>query len=101
LLVTEGTAAMAEVDGSRSFDIGADELWAVVSDPARFSQWVPTMQQAEPAGGEQVHLEGESHGHRYSLDSSLQVDAEDRRLRWGAEKDDGYRGWLRVSAEPP
>jgi uncharacterized protein YndB with AHSA1/START domain len=92
---------MAEVDGSRTFDTSADELWAVVSDPDRFSQWVPTMRRAESAGRDEVHLEGESHGHRYSLDSSLQADAEDRRLQWGADNDDGYRGWLRVTAEPP
>jgi hypothetical protein len=62
---------MADVDGSRTFDASADELWAVVSDLARFSQWVPTMRRAEPAGQDEVHLEGESHGHRYPLDSHL------------------------------
>lgn len=89
---------MAEVDGSRAFDITADALWAVVADPARLAAWVPTMRAARPTGREEVHVEGESHGHPYSLDSVLRIDEGDRRLGWGAEGDDGYRGSLRVAA---
>jgi hypothetical protein len=91
---------MAEVEGSRSFDITGDALWAVVADPARLADWVPTMRLAEPSGKEEVHLEGESHGHRYSLDSLLRIDEGDRSLHWGAEGDEGYRGWLRIEDRP-
>ena len=91
---------MAEFDGSREFDATADGVWAVVADPARLADWVPTMRMAQPAGYDEVHLEGESHGHPYSLDSLLHVDEGDRRLHWGAEGDDGYRGSLRVVARP-
>jgi hypothetical protein len=91
---------MAEVDGSRSFETTGDALWAVVADPARLADWVPTMRLAEPSGKEEVHLEGESHGHRYSLDSQLRIDQGDRSLHWGAEGDEGYRGWLRVVDRP-
>jgi hypothetical protein len=92
---------MVDVDGSRSFDVTPDELWAVVADPARFSDWVPTMRVAEPSGGTEVHLEGESHGHRYSLNSSLRVDEDSRQLHWGTSDDQGYRGWLRVVDQAP
>ena len=88
---------MAEFDGSRAFEITADALWDVVADPARLADWVPTMRLARPAGKEEVHVEGESHGHPYSLDSLLRIDVVDRRLDWGAEGDDGYRGSLRVT----
>ena len=91
---------MAEVEGSRSFDVTGDALWAVVADPARLADWVPTMRVAEPAGGAEVHLEGESHGHPYSLDSTLRMDQGDRRLYWGAAADEGYRGWLQVAGRP-
>jgi hypothetical protein len=95
---------MTEVEGSRSFGVTGDALWAVVADPARLADWVPTMRRAEPAGearrGE-VHLEGESHGHPYSLDSMLRVDSGGRRLHWGAAADEGYRGWLQVVDRPP
>ena len=91
---------MAEIDGSREFEVTADAVWAVVADPARLAEWVPTMRLAQPAGAEEVHLEGESHGHPYSLDSLLRIDVGDRRLDWGAENDDGYRGSLRITEQP-
>jgi hypothetical protein len=92
---------MADVEGSRSFGITGDALWAVVADRTRLAEWVPTMRRAEPAGTEEVHLEGESHGHPYSLDRELHVDDGDRSLHWGAEQDRGYRGWLRVLDRSP
>ena len=91
---------MAEVSGSRSFDITGNALWAVVADPARLADWVPTMRRAEPSGAAEVHVEGESHGHPYSLDSQLRIDEGDRSLNWGAAEDEGYRGWLRVEDRP-
>jgi len=91
---------MAEIDGSRDFDATADAVWGVVANPARLADWVPTMRMAQPAGHDEVHLEGESHGHSYSLDSSLRVEEADRHLHWGAEGDDGYRGSLQVVAKP-
>ena len=91
---------MAEIDGSRAFDVTADAVWAVVADPARLADWVPTMRLAQAAGRGEVHVEGESHGHPYSLDSLLDIDEGDRRLHWGAEGDDGYRGSLHVTERP-
>jgi len=92
---------MAEVEGSRSFGITGDALWAVVADRARLADWVPTMRRAQPSGDAEVHLEGESHGHPYSLDSSLRIDEGDRRLHWGADDGKGYRGWLYVADRSP
>jgi Polyketide cyclase / dehydrase and lipid transport len=92
---------MAEVDGARSFGVSGDAVWAVVADPARLAEWVPTMRRAEPAGQAEVHLEGESHGHPYSLDSTLRADQGSRTLRWGSEADEGYRGRLQVLDRPP
>ena len=103
---------MPEIDGSREFEAAADAVWAVVADPARLADWVPTIRLAQSAGQgrrvgerakeerEEVHVEGESHGHPYSLDSLLRIDQSDRRLEWGAEDDDGYRGSLQVTARP-
>jgi uncharacterized protein YndB with AHSA1/START domain len=91
---------MAEVEGAREFGMTGDRLWALVADPARLADWVPTMRRAEPAGKEEVHLEGESHGHPYSLDSELRVDEDRRSLHWGAEAHDSYRGWLQVADLP-
>ncbi len=92
---------MAEVEGARSFGVSAEAVWAVVADPARLAEWVPTMRRAEAAGQAEVHLEGESHGHPYSLDSTLRADQGNRTLHWGSDADEGYRGWLRVLDRPP
>jgi uncharacterized protein YndB with AHSA1/START domain len=92
---------MAGFDGSRAFEVTADALWAVVADPARLADWVPTMRLAQPSGKEEVHVEGESHGHPYSLDSLLRINESERRLHWGTEGDDGYRGSLHVTERPP
>jgi uncharacterized protein YndB with AHSA1/START domain len=92
---------VTEIDGSREFNVAAEALWAVVADPARLADWVPTMRLAQSAGREEVHVEGESHGHRYTLDSLLRIDDSDHRLDWGAGGDDGYRGWMRVTERPP
>ena len=91
---------MVEIDGSRTFNSSGDALWAVVADPARLADWVPTMRLAAPAGKAEVHLEGESHGHAYSLDSMLRIEVGERRLHWGGAADEGYRGWLRVEDQP-
>jgi uncharacterized protein YndB with AHSA1/START domain len=92
---------MVDVDGSRHFDVAADALWTMVADPARFPDWVPTMRRAEPTGSEEVHLEGESHGHRYSLNSELRIDENEHRLHWGTPDDEGYHGSLHVESQPP
>src|SRR5260370_34289447 len=92
---------MAEVEGSRSFGITGDALWAVVADPARLADWVPTMRLAAPAGASEVHLEGESHGHAYSLGSMLRGDQGSPRLHWGADSGDGYRGRPPGTHQPP
>lgn len=42
---------MAEIDGSRAFDVTADAVWVVVADPARLADWVPTMRLAQPSVG--------------------------------------------------
>jgi hypothetical protein len=59
------------------------------------------MRRAQPSGAAEVHLEGESYGHPYSLDSSLRIDEGDRRLHWGAPADEGYSGWLQVVDRAP
>ena len=91
---------MAEIDGSRAFEVTADALWAVVADPARLADWVPTMRRAQPSGNGRGPRRGRVARHRYSLDSLLRIDQGDRRLDWGAEGDDGYRGSLRVAERP-
>jgi hypothetical protein len=54
---------MTQVDSSRMFNASSDAVWQLVADPARLAEWVPTTRLAQRADAEDVHLEGESHGH--------------------------------------
>jgi hypothetical protein len=67
--VSNGTGLLEEpvsLPVARStLDVAADRARAVVSGVANVSRWLPTAQRSSAAGGEQVHVAGESHGHRY------------------------------------
>jgi carbon monoxide dehydrogenase subunit G len=57
------------VAGSRRLEVSGEAVWAIVADPRRLPEWLPTVVAAHvTAEGEdldsRVKLEGESHGHR-------------------------------------
>ena len=91
---------MMNVDGSRRLEVSGEAVWAVVADPRRLPEWLPTVVAAHvTAEGEGqnagVELEGESHGHSYSLTSLWSEDQRVHELEWGSGSA-GYRGSLRV-----
>ena len=87
-----------DFDGFRSLDVSSDAVWAVVADPKRLPEWLPTVTTARVPEGSSVSVElgGESHGHTYSLTSLWRADDGDHRLEWAGAGGDGYRGSLRV-----
>jgi hypothetical protein len=98
--------AMTQVDSSRMLHASSDAVWQVVADPTRLAEWVPTTRLAQRADTEDVHLEGESHGHPYAVTSPFHAEPAQRRLDWSAQHVPGYAGSLQVldrdgSAESP
>jgi uncharacterized protein YndB with AHSA1/START domain len=87
---------MTHVDSSRALEASGDAVWRVVADPSRLTEWVPTTRLAQPSDAEHVHLEGESHGHPYTVTSPLHIDEAERRLHWSAPELPGYQGSLEV-----
>lgn len=87
---------MTQVDSSRVFNASSDAVWQVVADPARLAEWVPTTRIAQRADAEEVHLEGESHGHPYAITSPFHAEPAHRRLDWSGERVPGYAGSLLV-----
>ncbi len=90
-----------DFDGSRRLDVSGDAVWSVVADPNRLPEWLPTVAAAHVPEGtdgsnQSVELEGESHGHAYSLSGLWNADGTARRLEWAGAGGDGYRGSLRV-----
>ena len=90
---------MTQVDSARTIQATDDAIWRVVADPAQLAEWVPTARITQPADAENVHLEGESHGHRYSVTSPFHADESQRRLEWSAPNVPGYGGSLVVLAQ--
>jgi uncharacterized protein YndB with AHSA1/START domain len=86
-------------DFEKSHDIAAspDATWAVVSDPHRLADWVPTARSSSPAGDSTVRLQGESHGHDYDTDGGFIADDSAKRLSWNSPRVPGYEGVLTVT----
>jgi hypothetical protein len=87
---------MTQVDSSRMFNASSDAVWQIVADPARLAEWVPTTRLAQRADAEDVHLEGESHGHPYAVTSPFHADPARHCLDWSAQHVPGYAGLLQV-----
>ena len=88
---------MPDFEQSREIDVAPEAVWALVSDPDRLADWVPTAAASRPAGHDAVQLQGESHGHDYDLRGGFVADDDARRLVWDSPRQSGYRGSLTVA----
>lgn len=88
---------MADFEQSREINVAPGAVWALVSDPDRLAEWVPTAAASRPAGHDAVQLQGESHGHDYDLRGGFIADDDARRLVWDSPRESGYRGALTVA----
>ncbi len=84
--------------GSRKLSASAEAVWAVVVDTSRLGEWLPMVSVARSMGGAGagVELEGESHGHPYTLTSSWDADDAAHRVDWRGNSGDGYEGSLEI-----
>src|SRR5215469_16395117 len=88
---------MADFEQSQEIGVAPGAVWALVSDPDRLAEWVPTTTASRPAGHDEVQLQGESHGHDYDLRGGFVADGDARRLVWDSPRESGYRGSLTVT----
>src|SRR5215469_7045715 len=88
---------MADFEQSREIGVSPGAVWALVSDPDRLAEWVPTTTASHPAGHDAVQLQGESHGHDYDTRGGFVADDDARRLSWDSPRHIGYRGTLVVA----
>jgi uncharacterized protein YndB with AHSA1/START domain len=88
---------MADFELSREIDVAPQAVWALVSDPERLADWVPTTTASRPAGHDAVQLRGESHGHDYDLRGGFAADDDAHRLVWDSPRQSGYHGSLTVA----
>jgi uncharacterized membrane protein len=77
-------------------DCDADQVFAFVSDPENMPRYLPTVHHAHPQGEERVEVEGEAAGHPYHSDGWLKLDQGAKRMAWGSDGENQYRGELEV-----
>ncbi|MGH3876216.1 MAG: SRPBCC family protein [Actinophytocola sp.] len=86
---------------SAEANLAADTLFRFLADPRNLPRYFPQMTTAEPEGGETVHVEADVHGQHVEGEAWVRPDEQARRLEWGAEGPDDYRGELRVEEVAP
>lgn len=82
-------------------DVPADVLFRFLADPRNLPRYFPQMTEAEPEGGDTVHVEAEVHGEHVESEAWVRSDESARRLEWGAEGPDDYHGELEVEEVKP
>ena len=90
---------MSEHEASRTVQAPRDSVFALVADPARLPEWLPTVQQATASltgdGTEVVDVEGDAGGGHYEDRGYWRPEAVQLRVEWG--KPPAYSGWLQVA----
>jgi uncharacterized membrane protein len=83
---------MQEFEKSIIVNASSDQVFAFVSDVKNLPQYLPTVRQAEKAGHERIHMEGQAPGQKYNDTGFFRVDETARRMEWGAENKSSYQG---------
>ncbi|MEV7552228.1 SRPBCC family protein [Amycolatopsis sp. NPDC089917] len=87
---------MTEFRHTATIDLPASELFDYLREPRNLPHFFPQLSQAEPEGGDAVHVEAEVHGEHVEAEAWLKVDEESRSLSWGSEGPNDYHGRLSV-----
>lgn len=89
---------MAEYERSRWVQAAPDDVFAFVSNPSNLATILPTVRAVEPEAEDRVVVRGTTGNTPYEDDGWFHVDADRRRLEWGADEET-YSGWMTVSGE--
>jgi hypothetical protein len=88
---------MRDFERTTSVAADPDEAFRFLADPSNLPGYVATMSAARPEGAGRLHVAADVQGRHEEGDARFRADASSRRLEWGAEGSDGYRGWLQVA----
>lgn len=72
------------------------QVFDFVSNVDNLPRYLPTVTHAMPQGPERVRVQGQAAGHQYDSDGYYRVDTSRRRMEWGSDGENQYRGWLEV-----
>ena len=59
-------------------------------------QYLPTVKNAQPQKGERIRTQGQAGDRTYDSDGHFRVEQHSRRIEWGSDGENDYRGWLEV-----
>jgi len=90
---------MAQFEQTIAVDASADGVFDFVSDVRNVPQYLPAIERAEPQQGERIHTQGHIGERPIDSDGYFRVNRAERRMEWGSDGENDYRGWLAVSGD--
>jgi len=87
---------MSEYEHTTTVNSSLQQVFDFVSTVDNLPRYLPTVKNATPQGRARVRLQGEAAGHQYDSDGYYHVDTRRRRIEWGSDGENQYRGWLAV-----
>ena len=85
-----------EFEQSIDVQASADSVFDFISDVKNVPQYLPTVKNAQPQQGERIRTQGQVGDRTYDSDGHFRVDKQARRIEWGSDGENDYRGWMSV-----
>lgn len=93
------SASTTEFEQSITVAAPADGIFDFISDVKNVPQYLPTVNSAQPQEGERIRTQGQAGDRSYDSDGHFRVDKQARRIEWGSDGENDYRGWLEVQGD--
>jgi len=93
------SASTTEFEQSLTVAAPADDIFDFISDVQNVPQYLPTVKSAQPQQGERIRTQGQAGDRSYDSDGHFRVDKQARRIEWGSDGENDYRGWLEVQGD--
>lgn len=93
------SASTTEFEQSITVAAPADGIFDFISDVKNVPQYLPTVKSAQPQQGERIRTQGQAGDRSYDSDGHFRVDKQARRIEWGSDGENDYRGWLEVQGD--
>lgn len=90
---------MSEYEHAVTVRAPADKVFEFVSNVENLPHYLPTVDSAEPQPGERVRVQGHVQGRSYDSDGYYRVITGQKRMEWGSDGENRYRGWLTVEGD--
>ncbi len=87
---------MGEYEHTTTVKSKPQQVFDFVSDVNNLPRYLPTVKSAMRQGSDRVRVQGDAAGHQYDSDGSYNVYKDRKRMEWGSDGENQYRGWLEV-----